>query len=250
MERPDEPPEEDGPWTGQGRRPRGHFLRRLAVLFLIALLLLLGLEVAAPPLAWRPVQDAALIRYLLFGAIVVFALAASRRSLAAIGGQLAVWLGLLLLVVVGYSYRDEIRVVVAHVAGDLVPSQGRTIDTRTIAFPVSADRQYWIDATVDGKPVHFMVDTGATGVVLNQRDAERLGFAPSSLSFTQTFSTANGRTRGAPVRLADLRIGPIAMTDVPASVNEGDLDQSLLGMHFLERLAEVTIKDGVLTLRQ
>jgi aspartyl protease family protein len=131
-----------------------------------------------------------------------------------------------------------------------VPSQGRTIDARSIAFPVSADRQYWIDATVDGKPVHFMVDTGATGVVLNQRDAERLGFAPSRLSFTQTFSTANGRTRGAPVTLGDLRIGPIAMTDVPASVNEGDLDQSLLGMHFLERLAEVTIKDGVLTLRQ
>ena len=40
------------------------------------------------------------------------------------------------------------------------------------------------------------------------------------------------------------------MTDVRASINEGDLDESLLGMHFLERLAEVTIKDGVLTLRQ
>ena len=170
------PPEErdpEEPATASGRRPRGHFLRRLAVLFMIGLLLLLGLEAAAPPLAWRPVEDAALVRYLLFGAIVIFALAASRRSLVAIGGHLAVWLGILLLVVVGYSYRDEIRVVAAHVASDLVPSQGRTIDSRTIAFPVSADRQYWIDATVDGKPVRFMVDTGASGVVLNQRDAER-----------------------------------------------------------------------------
>jgi aspartyl protease family protein len=246
-----EPPPDDGPEeSGQGRRPRGHFLRRLAVLFMIGLLLVLGLEAAAPPLAGPLVEDASLVRYLLFGAIVIFALAASRRSLAAIGGQLAVWLGILLLVVVGYSYRDELRGVVAHVAGDLVPSQGRTIDARTIAFPVSADRQYWIDATVDGKPVRFVVDTGASGVVLNQRDAARLGFTASDLAFTQTFSTANGRTRGAPVRLADLRIGPIAMTDVPASVNEGDLDQSLLGMRFLEKLAEVTIRNGVMTLRQ
>jgi len=247
---PGKSPEEEEAWAAAGRRPRSHFLRRLAVLFLIALLLLLGLEVAAPPTAWRPVEDAVLVRYLLLGAIVIFVLAASRRSLKAIGGQLAVWLGLLLLVLVGYSYRDEIRVVAAHVAGDLVPSQGRTIDARTIAFPASADRQYWIDATVDGTSVHFMVDTGATGVVLNQRDAERLGLAPSRLAYTQIFSTANGLTRGAPVTLGSLKIGPIAMADVRASVNEGDLDESLLGMHFLEKLAEVTIKNGVLTLRQ
>ena len=98
MQGQDQPPEgdgPDGPWGASHRRPRGHFLRRLAVLFLIALLLLLGLEAAAPPAAWRPVEDAAFVRYLLFGAIVIFALAASRRSLKAIGGQLAVWLGLL-----------------------------------------------------------------------------------------------------------------------------------------------------------
>jgi len=191
-----------------------------------------------------------MLRYVLYAAILIFVLAASRQRLAAMGGQLAVWLGILLLILVGYSYRDELRMVAAHVAGDLVPSQGQTIDARTIAFRASADRQYRIDATVDGTAVRFMVDTGATGVVLNQRDAARLGLAPSALAYTQTFSTANGLTRGAPVTLGSLKIGPIAMTDVRASVNEGDLDESLLGMHFLEKLAEVTIKNGVLTLRQ
>jgi aspartyl protease family protein len=243
-------PPQDEENSAAGRRPRHHFLRRLAVLAMVALLLFFGLQAAAPPGGWRPLEDAAMLRYALFGAIVVFALAASRQRLAAIGGQLAVWLGILLLILVGYSYRDELRMVAAHVAGDLVPSQGRTIDARTIAFRASADRQYRIDATVDGTAVRFVVDTGASGVVLNQRDAARLGLAPSTLAYTQTFSTANGLTRGAPVTLGSLKIGPIAMADVRASVNEGDLDESLLGMHFLEKLAEVTIKNGVLTLRQ
>jgi aspartyl protease family protein len=243
------PPENDED-SAAGRRPRNHFLRRLAVLALVLLLLLFGLQAAAPPGGWRPLEDAAMLRYVLFGAIVVFALAASRQRLAAIGGQLAVWLGILLLILVGYSYRDELQMVAARVAGDLVPSQGRTIDARTIAFRASPDGHYRIDATVDGTSVRFAVDTGASGVVLNQRDAERLGLDPSTLRYTQTFSTANGLTRGAPVRLGSLTIGPIAMTDVRASVNEGELDESLLGMQFLEKLAEVTIKNGVLTLRQ
>jgi aspartyl protease family protein len=243
-------PPEDEENSAAGRRPRNHFLRRLAVLALVALLIFFGLQAAAPPGGWRPVDDAVMLQYVLFGAIVLFALAASRRRLAALGGQLAVWLGILLLVLVGYSYRDELRMVAEHVGLDLVPSQGRTIDARTIAFRASADRQYRIDATVDGVAVRFVVDTGASGVVLNQRDAERLGLGPASLDYTQIFSTANGLTRGAPVTLGSLKIGPIAMTDIRASVNEGELEESLLGMHFLEKLAEVSIKNGVLTLRQ
>ena len=250
MQQPHESPEDPDDSSSAGRRPRHHFLRRLAVLAMVLLLLLFGLQAAAPPGGWRPLEDAAMLRYVLFGAIAVFALAASRQRLAAIGGQLAVWLGILLLILVGYSYRDELRMVAAHVAGDLVPSQGRTIDARTIAFRASSDSHYRIDAMVDGTSVRFAVDTGASGVVLNQRDAERLGLDPSTLAYTQTFSTANGLTRGAPVRLGSLKIGPIAMTDVRASVNEGELDESLLGMQFLEKLAEVTIKNGVLTLRQ
>lgn len=252
MQQPNGSPEAGDPndSSGAGRRPRKHFLRRLAVLTMVLLLFFCGLQAVAPPGAWRPLEDAAMLRYVLYAAILIFVLAASRQRLAAMGGQFAVWLGILLLILVGYSYRDELRMVAAHVAGDLVPSQGQTIDDRSIAFRASGDRQYRIDATVDGTAVRFIVDTGASGVVINQRDAARLGLDPSTLRYTQTFSTANGLTRGAPVTLTSLKIGPIVMTDVRASVNEGDLDESLLGMHFLEKLAEVSIKNGVLTLRQ
>src|SRR5258706_6564983 len=118
MQRPTEPPKAEGPddSSGAGRRPRSHFLRRLAVLALVFLLLLFGLQAAAPPGGWRPLEDAAMLRYVLFGAVVVFALAASRQRLAAIGGQLARWPRLLLLLLLGYSYLHQLPVVAPHVA--------------------------------------------------------------------------------------------------------------------------------------
>src|SRR5438552_15981028 len=79
-------PPEDEENSAAGRRPRSHFLRRLAVLALILLLLFFGLQAAAPPGGWRPLEDAAMLRYVLLGAILVFLLAASPQRLAAIGG--------------------------------------------------------------------------------------------------------------------------------------------------------------------
>ena len=95
-----------------------------------------------------------------------------------------------------------------------------------------------------------MVDAGASNVVLSPADARRLGFDLARLSFHQVFRTANGMVRGAPVTLAEIRIGPIELHNVRASVNGADLSQSLLGMSFLDRLAGYSVENGTLTLRQ
>ena len=55
---------------------------------------------------------------------------------------------------------------------------------------------------------------------------------------------------GAPITLPQIRIGPIEVRDVPASVNGVPLNASLLGMSFLERLSGYRVENGTLTLRQ
>jgi aspartyl protease family protein len=102
---------------------------------------------------------------------------------------------------------------------------------------------------VNGAPITFLVDTGASSSVLTMADAERLGFRPESLRFTQRFGTANGEVRGAPVVLREIRIGQFSLYDVPASVNEAPLSVSLLGMSFLRRLNGYGVEDGRLVLR-
>jgi clan AA aspartic protease (TIGR02281 family) len=112
-----------------------------------------------------------------------------------------------------------------------------------------AGGHFVIEAVVNGAPVTFLVDTGASDIVLTMADAERLGFRPENLRFTQRFATANGEVRAAPVVLREVRIGQFSLFDMPASVNEAPLRVSLLGMSFLKRLHGYGVEDGRLILR-
>jgi clan AA aspartic protease (TIGR02281 family) len=112
-----------------------------------------------------------------------------------------------------------------------------------------AGGHFLIEVVVNGVPIDFLVDTGASDIVLTLEDAERLGFRPETLRFTQRFATANGEVRGAPVALRELRIGQFSLFDMPASVNEAPLRVSLLGMSFLKRLNGYGVEDGRLVLR-
>ncbi|MBL8669756.1 MAG: TIGR02281 family clan AA aspartic protease [Alphaproteobacteria bacterium] len=110
--------------------------------------------------------------------------------------------------------------------------------------------QFVVLATVDGKPIRFLVDTGATVVTLSPEDARRLGMDLKALSFTQSFQTANGVGKGAPVTLGEVTVGGIAVKNVTASVNESAMQVSLLGASFLKRLTSYEVRQGELILRK
>jgi clan AA aspartic protease (TIGR02281 family) len=108
---------------------------------------------------------------------------------------------------------------------------------------------FLLKAVVNGVPINFMVDTGASHVVLTIPDARRIGFTANDLEFTQEFESANGTVRAAPVKLRELRIGQFSLYGLEASVNGGPLPISLLGMSFLQRLSSYEVADGRLILR-
>ena len=104
-----------------------------------------------------------------------------------------------------------------------------------------------LDAVVNGSPMQFLVDTGATVVALTPGDAAAAGFSRGDLVFNVKTNTANGIGRAAAVKLRELRIGQFSAYDVPAVVME-NLGTSLLGQSFLTRLDSYEMRDGVLTL--
>ena len=108
---------------------------------------------------------------------------------------------------------------------------------------------FLVEAVVNGVPIDFLVDTGASHIVLSVQDARKLGFTANQLQFTQKFQSANGTVRGAPVELRELRIGQLRLFDLEASVNGGPLPISLLGMSFLQRLRSYEVASGRLILR-
>jgi aspartyl protease family protein len=108
--------------------------------------------------------------------------------------------------------------------------------------------QFYVEAAVNGAPMRFIVDTGASFVTLRLEDARAAGINTSSLHFTDRSSTANGVVRVAPVQLRELRIGQLVMEDVQAAVIDAPLNIPLLGMSFLRRLEGYEIHDGSLVM--
>ena len=77
---------------------------------------------------------------------------------------------------------------------------------------------YSVTALVDGEPVEFLIDTGATGITLPADVAERIGLARGRSFATRT---ANGTGRSYATRLSTLRVGPFERRDVAASITPG-----------------------------
>ena len=116
--------------------------------------------------------------------------------------------------------------------------------TNQMILRPSRNSHYYVTAQVEGVSVRFLVDTGATSVVLSMEDAENIGLDTGNLTYSQVFNTANGQTRAAPVVLEDITIGQLSVDDVQASVNQSDMGISLLGMTFLRKLDGYQVEDG------
>ncbi|WP_374426477.1 TIGR02281 family clan AA aspartic protease [Tabrizicola sp.] len=128
-------------------------------------------------------------------------------------------------IIAGYGLWSDIR-------RDVMPIQ-EVAASGAVEVPRSADGHYYLTLVINGTSVPFMVDTGASGMVLGSRDAERLGIDPESLAFRGQANTANGVVRTARVSLDTVELGPFRNENFGAFVTEGQLDQSLLGMDYL-----------------
>jgi aspartyl protease family protein len=104
---------------------------------------------------------------------------------------------------------------------------------------------------INGSEASFLFDTGASVVMLTPTDAERAGIDLKTLAFTIPVQTANGTLYTAAVRARSISIGLLKVEDVEALVaRPGSLNENLLGMSFLRRLASYNFSGEFLTLRQ
>ena len=235
-----------GPWGNGPQRPpsRGAWVWWLA--------LVLGVTALVAFLAWRfpdalyAEQDRARLVYLvLLLALVSSSILAGRRMrLRGVAKAAGLWALIIAVLALGYAYRLELGAIGERVAGEFLPHRGTTLSEDEVRFPAGADGHFRVEALVDGTPIRFLVDTGASSIVLSPADARRIGFDPQELRFTGFAETANGTVRTAAVRLGSIEIGPIRVDDLPASVNQAAMRGSLLGMNFLERLRSFEMRDG------
>ena len=177
-----------------------------------------------------------------------------RRSFGQSLRQMAIWVLIALALVTGYVYRGDFQSVGERVLAGLMPGRAVTVTTQDGSAEVVLHKTLGghFETSVGMGPVTVpvLIDTGASSVALRYEDAMRMGIDPGDLNFTRTVLTANGRASAAPLRIPEIRLGPIVRTDVDAVVlEEGLLDQSLLGMSFLSTLGSMQMQTDELRLR-
>ncbi|MEL6680364.1 MAG: TIGR02281 family clan AA aspartic protease [Pseudomonadota bacterium] len=155
----------------------------------------------------------------------------------------AIWGLIFLGVVTLYGLQEPLK-------NALFSRNAATFTGDEIVLYRETDGHFHADLRVNGALVPFLVDTGATDIVLSQDDARSVGFDTGSLRYFGTAQTANGPVQFAPVRLESIEFGDFRDTDVRASVNGGELNVSLLGMGYLSRFARVTVEGDRMILQR
>lgn len=183
----------------------------------------------------------------IFGVVVAAGLLGSGIPLNHMVRNIAIWAVIILGLVTGYQYQYELGNIANRVTAGLIPgnaiSGSNTDGTEIVSIGQSANGHYEVNALVNDQRVKFMIDTGASTIVLTQADAAKAGIDISTLSYTIPVSTANGRTMAALVRLQEIKIGNITRQNLRALVaQEGQLEGSLLGMNFMNSLSGYTVQ--------
>ena len=160
--------------------------------------------------------------------------------------MLFAWVALILLMVFAVTYWPNIQN--SQFYASLVPATAIEGKNGEISVKKASDGHFYINASVNGQKIKFMVDTGASDIALTQKDAAKLGFDVENLNYNKVFSTANGTTRGASVKISYLEVGGFEMQDFYASVNQGALENSLLGMSFLSHFKSYKVEGETLIL--
>ncbi|MEO5341453.1 MAG: TIGR02281 family clan AA aspartic protease [Magnetococcus sp. MYC-9] len=158
------------------------------------------------------------------------------------------WWILLILLMLAYGWRHEMGGALGRFWAMLLPQRGFSQAPGSLSVFKSSDGHFHVEPRIQGVLVRMLVDTGASDIVLTRAAARRIGLDPDRLDYTLQYRTANGLTRAAPVLLEELRLGDLVLRRVPASVNAGDSDSSLLGMAFFKRLDAYEVKNDLLTL--
>jgi aspartyl protease family protein len=162
----------------------------------------------------------------------------------------AFWVVIGLLLVVAYTYRQDLRDVGERVLSELVP--GRAASMRGGAVEISRGRsgEFQVTTKVNGASIAMVLDTGASSVVLTQEAAKAAGLPLEMLNYSVNIDTANGRARAASVTLERVAVGSIVEKSVPALIAQpGQLKTSLLGMSFLTRLERWEVRGDRLVMR-
>ena len=147
----------------------------------------------------------------------------------------AAWLGVAIFFIALYSYRFEFADLKSRILGEINPTSAQVNKSGEITINLAKDGHFYLRVKINQIPILFMVDTGASDVVISRKEAQKIGINIDKLNFNRRYQTANGVSFGAGAVADEIEFAGIKFNNVPISVNSADMGTSLLGMSFLRK---------------
>ena len=177
-------------------------------------------------------------------ALVGSAFFARRLPLGQSAKMAVAWLAIFAVLFVGFSLRDDFTALGRRImqGSGTVVAQGGEVRIRK-----GQDGHFSVDATLNGKSVRFLVDSGATVTSISSETAARADIEPSGLP--AIVQTANGTVQVGRARAERLKVGSIERRNMAVHVSEAFGPMNVLGMNFLSSLSAWGVEGQWLVLK-
>ena len=160
------------------------------------------------------------------------------------------WIAIFAALFAIFSFRFEFRAVWERVKADISGTAGQSVNGEEITIRRQDDGHYWLQLDVNGKPVRFMIDSGATTAAVNGNTARETGIQVDTNGYPVFLDTANGRVTAQRGIIQSLKIGTREVGQHNVVVSESFGDTNVLGMNFLDSMQSWKVEANVMTLKQ
>jgi aspartyl protease family protein len=172
--------------------------------------------------------------YILMAIMLVLGSLMSRREpLAKLLTMALAWIAIFAAGFILFTFRDNFGWVAQRLRAEAIGTP--VVQGRETRIPMAIDGHFWVEGLVNGVPVKFLVDSGATMTTIDRETARKAG-VPVSPQADQFVRTGNGIIRVATGRARDFKIGGISRRDVGLQVADHD-ELNVLGMNYLSSLS-------------
>ena len=182
---------------------------------------------------------------LLIIMLVASSLVGMRLSAGKVAKMSLAWVAIFGVIFALFAFRGEFGALGTRLKQEALGSAEPVVSGQTLRLRKQEDGHFWVDARVNGKPVRFLVDSGATITTVSADDAEAAGLERGMRG--DVVGTANGEIFMPRVTASLLEIGPIRRSDFSVNINPND-GTSVLGMNFLSSLSSWGVQGQELVL--
>jgi aspartyl protease family protein len=182
--------------------------------------------------------------------LLMSSLAVRRLPLGYVAKAAFAWIAIFAALFAIFSFRFEFKAVWERVKADISGTAGQSVRGEKITIRRQDDGHYWLQLDVNGKPVRFMIDSGATTTAVNANTARETGIEVDTTGYPVFLNTANGRVTAQRGVIESLKIGSRELGQHDVVVSKSFGDTNVLGMNFLDSMQSWKVEGNVMTLKQ